>query len=212
LGPNGFDGVANKKFVELVIQYFVNNKLTTSEFDTELRKMLFFNPSQTNLINLLDLSDFDTRIAGITDVKNLQLIYAFIFTVCGSPVITYGDEIGMTEGKLFNMGSFPWEIEKQNRNLLEEIEKLIHIRKTNPIINNKYFYTLYVNDINRVYAYDRGGLITIINSGDNPTFTVLSVWNGTYTDLTTGEKIIITTQQLRLSIPARSFRIIRREI
>ncbi|MEO0205766.1 MAG: alpha-amylase family glycosyl hydrolase, partial [candidate division WOR-3 bacterium] len=171
-GLNGFDGTVNKKISELVINYFVNNTIATSEFDSELRKILFYTPSQVSLTNLIDLSDFKKRIASLTDPDNLLLIYAFVFTFCGSPLITYGDEIGMTEGKIFNMGSFPWEIHSQNRNLLEEIKRLIKIRKTNPGLNNKYFYTLYVNDINRVYAYDRGGIITIINSGAIQTYTV----------------------------------------
>jgi len=212
LGIQGFDGTVNKKVVDLIINYFVKNTISTSTFDNELRKLLFFNPSQVNLTNLIDLSDFNLRISSIANFDDLILLYAFLFTFSGSPVLTYGDEVGMKEGKMFNMGSFPWESEKQNRALLEEIKKFINIHKNNPILSNKYFFTLYVNDINRVYAYDRGGIITIINSGNNQSYTVLPVWNGTYTDLTTGEKIIITTQQLRLSLPARSFKIIRREI
>lgn len=210
-GINGFDGTANKKIADLIINYFIHNRISTSEFDSELKKILFFTPSQVNLASLIDLSDFNIRLPGITSMDNLLLVYAFVFTFCGSPVLTYGDEVGMKDGTFLNMGSFPWEYVKQNRSLLEEIKKLINIHKDNPILSSKYYYTLYVNDINRVYAYDRGGIITIINSGDNQSYTVLPVWNGTYRDLTTGEKMIITTQQLRLSLPAKSFRIVKRE-
>ncbi|MGQ9816353.1 MAG: alpha-amylase family glycosyl hydrolase [bacterium] len=210
-GMNGFDGTTNRKLTDLIINFFARRTLATSDFDNELHKLLFFNPSQVNLTNLIDLSDFDERIASIIDADNLNLIYAFIFTFCGSPVITFGDEVGKAEGKRFNMGSFPWAIEKQNRTLFEEIKRLIDIRKSNPILSNKYFFTLYVNDINRVYAYDRGGIIVVINSADTPCFVSLSVWNGTYTDLITEGKHIIANQQLKLSIPARSYKILRRE-
>ncbi len=210
-GINGFDGTANKKIADLIINYFIHNRISTSEFDSELKKILFFTPSQVNLASLIDLSDFNIRLPGIASMDNLFGVYAFVFTFCGSPVLTYGDEVGMKDGKFLNMGSFPWEYEKQNRSLLEEIKKLINIHRNNPILSSKYYYTLYVNDINRVYAFDRGGIITIINSGDNQSYTVLPVWNGTYQDLTTGEKMIITTQQLRLSLPAKSFRIVKRE-
>ncbi len=212
LGINGFDGTVNKKIGELIINYFVNNTISTSEFDSELRKNIFFTPSQIHLTNLIDLSDFNIRISNIAETGTLSLIYAFLFTFCGSPVLTYGDEVGMKDGKFLNMGSFPWEYEKQNRLILEEIKKLINIRKSNPIISSKYFFPLYVNDINRVYAYDRSGIIVIINSGDSQSYTVLPVWNGTYTNLITGEKIIVTTQQLRISLPAMSFKILKREI
>lgn len=212
LGIKGFDGTTNKKIGELMINYFVLNKITTSEFDIELRKNLFFTSSQVYLTNLIDLNSFSNRISNITNADDLRLLYVFLFTFCGAPVLTYGDEVGMREGSFFNMGSFPWKVDKQNRDLLEEIKKIINIRKTNPILRSKYFFTLYANDINRVYAYDRGGIITIINSGISQSYTVLPVWNGTYTDLMTGEKIIVTTQQLRLSLPAKSFKIIKREI
>lgn len=210
-GINGFDGTTNKKMADLIINYFVHKTIATSDFDNELRKLLFFNPAQVNLTNLIDLSDFNQRIAGITDINSLILIYAFLFTSCGSPVITFGDELGKVEGIKFNMGSFPWTFEKQNRVLFEEIKKLLNIRKSNPILSNKYFFTLYVNDINRVYAFDRGGIIVVINSDNTPSFVVLSAWNGTYTDLITGDKHIVANQQLRLSIPARSYKIFRRE-
>ncbi len=160
---------------------------------------------------MIDLTDLDRRIAGITELDNLKLIYAFILTFPGSPVITYGDEIGLTEGKLLNMGSFNWNSEKQNRILFNQITTLLSIRKKNPGLKGKNFFTLYVNDINHVYAYDRGGIIVIINSGEAQSFVTLGAWNGTYTDQITGEKYSVANQQLRLSIPAKSYRIIRRE-
>ncbi|MEO0136434.1 MAG: alpha-amylase family glycosyl hydrolase [candidate division WOR-3 bacterium] len=211
-GINGFDGTTNKKIAELIINYFALKKINTSEFDQELRRTLFFNLSQVNLTSLIDLSTFNKRIASLVDNADLLLIYAFIFTIVGSPILTYGDEVGMKEGRFLNMGSFPWSIDKQNRALLEEIKKLIKIRQENPFLTGKFFYPLYVNDINRVYAYDRGGTIVAFNCGENPSYTTLPVWNGTYTNLMTGERFIITTQQLRLSLPAKSFKILKREI
>jgi glycosidase len=124
-------------------------------------------------------------------VKNL---FAFIFTFCGSPVIVYGDEVGMSESERLNLGSFTWDTEAQNRELLNEIKELIKIRKTNPQIAQKNFFTLYVNDINKVYAYDRGGLIVVLNSGDVQSFVRVPAWNGAYIDLLSGEKLIADSQ------------------
>jgi hypothetical protein len=127
-------------------------------------------------------------------------------------MLTYGDEIGIAVGHPLNMGSFPWNFSNQERTLFEEIKRLINIRKTNPIFSTKYFFPLYVNDINRIYAYDRGGIIVILNGGVTPNFVTLPVWNGTYTNLITGEKNIVANQQLKVSVPAKSFKIIKREI
>jgi glycosidase len=212
LGANGFDGTMNKKITDLIINYFVKNAISTSEFDYELRKALFFYPSQANLVNTIGLSELGKRIAAMTDISNLLLIYAFLFTFCGSPMLTYGDEIGIAVGHPLNMGSFPWNFSNQERTLFEEIKRLINIRKTNPIFSTKYFFPLYVNDINRVYAYDRGGIIVILNGGVTPNFVTLPVWNGKYTNLITGEKNIVANQQLKVSVPAKSFKIIKHEI
>jgi cyclomaltodextrinase len=207
----GFDGCVNWALMDLLIKYFIQNTLTTSEFDSSLQHLLFFNPPQSNAINQLILSTNDRRIQHIikgTIVKNL---FAFIFTFCGSPVIVYGDEVGMSESAYLNLGSFTWNTEAQNRELLNEIKKLIMIRKTNPQIAQKHFFTLYVNDINKVYAYDRGGLIVVLNSGDAQSFVRIPAWDGVYIDLMSGEKLVADSQVLRFSIDPKSYRILKRE-
>lgn len=208
----GLDGFVNLSFRELIINYFIKNTITTSDFDREIRKLLFFNPAQVNCLNLLGLTNYDVRIGALAQQDIIKNLYAFIFTFCGSPAILYGDEIGMTDSSPLNMGSFNWNSEKQNRALLQEIKKFINIRKTNSQISSKYFFSLYVNDITKVYAYDRGGLITILNSGESQSYVVLPAWDGSYLDLISGEKFIAFSQTLKLSINPKSYRILKREI
>lgn len=207
----GFDGCPNWALTDLIIKYFIKNTITTSEFDSSLRNLLFFNPPQSNCINQLTLSTNDKRIHHIAKGAIVKNLFAFIFTFCGSPVIVYGDEIGMSESTHLNLGSFTWDTEAQNRELLNEIKELIKIRKTNPQIAQKYFFTLYVNDINKVYAYDRGGLIVVLNSGDVQSFVRIPAWDGVYIDLLSGEKLLADSQVLRLSIDSKSYRILKRE-
>ncbi|MBA7483076.1 Neopullulanase 2 [subsurface metagenome] len=210
LDGNGFDGSTNRNFLDILMKYFVKNTLTTSDFDNLLQKMFFFNAPQVNCMNLISLSDYDKRILGEADIiKNL---YAFIFTCVGSPTILYGDEIGLSDYASLNQGSFIWNIDNQNRDLLKEIKQLIEIRNTNPQILSNVFFSLYANDITKVYAYDRGGLIVVLNSGDKQSFVELPAWDGLYLDLITGEKLTAYTQKLRLSISPKSYRILRREI
>jgi glycosidase len=209
---SGFDGIGNSVLNQLMIDYFVTGRITTSEFDQRVSQLFFFSPSQCNSINLLSPTGVNARISGIASPEIVRNIYAFIFTFCGSPVITYGDEVGAADYAQLNLGSFPWEAGKQNRRLLDDIKKLLEIRRTIPAITGKYFYTLYANDITRVYAYDRGGLIAILNSGEAPCYMALPAWNGSYIDLVSGEKYIVAVQQLRLSINAKSYRILKREL
>ncbi len=212
LSGNGFDGVLNKDLTDIVMDYFVENMITTSDFDREIRRILFFNPPQVNSINLVNLSNHSTRINNEAQADIIKNLYAFIFTCVGSPVILYGDEIGMSDCAPCNPGSFTWNSEEQNRDLFELVKKLTAIRKRNPQVSSNNFFTLYVNDITKVYAYDRGGLIVVLNSGDKQSFVELPAWDGIYRDLITDETLTAYSQKLKFSINPKHFRILKREI
>lgn len=210
LTGDAFDGCSNKGLTDLIVNYFIKQNMATSEFDRKIKQMLFFSPAQTNSVNLINLSTCDKRNVPKDDImKNL---YAFIFTCAGSPVIMYGEEIAYPYSTPLNLGSFPWDIAQQNRAFLNEIKKLNEIRKNNDEIAGSKFFTLYVNDITKIYAYDRGGLIVVLNSGDKQSFVSLPAWDGTYTDLISGEKLTAFSQSLKLSITPKSYRILKREI
>jgi len=209
---DGLDGSANAAFNKLLVDYFVRDTITLAEFDQGYHRLLFFNPGQANILSLLEATTAFNRIAALAKDDVLRMIYAFIFTACGSPVLMYGDEVGLADGAALNPGSFVWNTENQNRDLLLDIKKLIYIRKTNSQIASKYFYTLYTNDLNGVYAYDRGGIITVLNLGEALSYLELPAWDGSYLDLFSGERFFATGQKLRLSINPKAFRILRRGV
>lgn len=209
---DGLDGGAHAYLNRLLGDYFVRDSISLNEFDQRYRRFLFLNPSQSNVLALMNTSSYFSRLAGAVPEDAIRLFYAFIFTACGAPNILYGDEIGLTDGAPLNPGCFNWVTDRQNRELLLELKKLIYIRQTNPQIATKYFYTLYVNDLNRVYAYDRGGIITVLNFNTTATYLELPAWDGTYLDLVSGERFTAVGQKLRLSIGSRSYRILRRGV
>ncbi|MBN2621198.1 alpha amylase C-terminal domain-containing protein [candidate division WOR-3 bacterium] len=207
---SGFDGCSNRKVTEVLTSYFIDRTMTTSEFDRAIRKLLFFNPGQVNSVNLLRLSDHNGRRFSPNPALQRNL-YAFMMTWVGSPVIMFGDEVGMTSSAPLNCGCFPWDGAQQNRSLLEEIKKLVQIRKANPALASTTFYSLYANDINQIYAYDRGGIIVIINNSDKESFVELPSWSGVYADVITGEKKTAYDQRLRLTIGPQTYQILKRE-
>lgn len=209
---DGLDGGAHAYLNRLLSDLFVRDSITLTEFDQRYRRFLFLNPAQSNVITLLNTSSYLYRLAAVMPEDGIRLFYAFIFTACGAPNILYGDEIGLADGAPLNPGSYNWASDRQNRELLLDLKKLIYIRQTNPQIATKYFYTLYVNDLNRVYAYDRGGIITILNLGAAATYLELPAWDGTYLDLVSGERFTAAGQKLRLSIGSRAYRILRRGV
>jgi glycosidase len=118
----------------------------------------------------------------------------------------------MTECAPLCWGSFDWSGEQQNAELTETIRRLMKIRKENPEISSRYLFTLYIDDVKKVYAYDRGGLIVVLNSGSGTSFVELPAWDGTYVDLIDGTKYPAFSQKLKLSVDPISFRILKREL
>jgi cyclomaltodextrinase len=210
LTGEALDGSSNKVLNDLMIDYFIKQNIATSDFNRRLQQSIFFTPSQSNSINFITLSTYEKR--NVPDPDMMKNLFAFMFTAIGSPVILYGEEIAYSLYAPLNLGSFPWRIGKQNRAFLKEIKKLVEIRKNNPEIAGSKFFTLYVNDITKIYAYDRGGLIVVLNSGDKQSFISLPAWDGVYKDLISGEKLTAFSQNLRLSITPKSYRILKREI
>jgi len=207
---SGFDGCSNKKLPELLTAYFIDQTMTSSEFDRAVRRLLFFNPPQVNNVNLIPLSDYNKRRYTINPALQRNL-FAFMLTWVGSPVILFGDEIGMTASSPLNCGSFPWDASQQDRSMLEEIKKLIKIRKDHPTFSSTTYYSLYANDMNKIYAYDRGGIIVILNNSDKESYIELPAWSGVYNDVITGEKMTAYNQVLRLTIGPQTYQILRRE-
>lgn len=208
----GADAGHDREFTRHLTAYFVDNTLTTAAFDSIINRMLFFNPAQVNRVNLIGLYDHDRRIGSGVDDRVLELMHAFVFTFCGSPMLLCGDEVGMETSAPLNWGSFPWNAREQNRRLLHRIRELIRLRRENRQLAGRHFFTLYTDDIKKVYAYDRGGLITVLNCNPAQVFVELPAWDGTYLDLTSGEKYIAYAQTLKLSVDALSYRILKREI
>jgi cyclomaltodextrinase len=206
------DGHCSRGFSQVLVDYFVNDTITTAEFDSIIHQMLFFNPTQINLNNLIGLVSYTKRIREFADKELLELMYAFVFTFCGSPTLLYGDEFGMTECAPLNWGSFPWSADRQDRDLFGRIQRLIRMRKENPELGSRNFFTLYIDDVNKVYAYDRGGLIVVLNCSPAQSFVELPAWDGTYVELPSGARLTAYSRTLKLSVDPMSYRILKREI
>ncbi|HEC78806.1 MAG TPA: hypothetical protein ENI34_06650 [candidate division WOR-3 bacterium] len=211
IGGNGFDGCYNSSITKLLRDYFINNTITTSDFNDRLQKWFFFSLPQVKGINLIKVSTYDQRIYK-ENFNKIKLLYVFLLTAIGSPVIMYGDEIGASGCEPLNPGSFNWNKNEQNTLLFEEVKRLIKIRKSTPQLQGDKFFTLYINDITKVYAYDRGGVIIVLNCGGRESFVELPAWDGVYLDLMSGEKVTAYSQRLRLSVDSGAYRILKREI
>ncbi len=169
-------------------------KITASEFDKEIHNLLNSYPLQATMVmqNLLDSHDTDRIASGIKnpnryfDAKNriqdkdgkgydmsppgqkewkiLKLIQIFQFTYIGSPMIYYGDEVGMWGADDPNNRMPMWWKElmpydnseyKINYDILNHVKKLAKIRNNSEALKTGLYDTLYVNDTKEIYAFAR---------------------------------------------------------
>ena len=86
--------------------------------------------------------------------KKLELYLTYLNSIPGIPIIDYGDEIGMTGAgdpdnrRMMRFGSdlTPWE-----KNTLDEVRKIVNLRKNHSALRYGDFLTLKADDKNYIY-------------------------------------------------------------
>jgi glycosidase len=150
--------------------------------------------------------------------EKLKLHIAYILTIPGIPIIYYGDEFGMTGAadpdnrRMMRFNDKLNEIEKKT---MEEISKLIHIRKDHTSLRYGDFLTLQADE--NIYAYLRSDMneriLTIINKNPNKkTFKLAlpEVYKLVEADnLLTGDTIEIMNNQIGLSVRGINYLILK---
>ncbi len=87
-----------------------------------------------SMFNMLDCHDTE-RMLSLSNhqIPLFKLAFAFLFSIVGSPVIYYGDEIGIPgDGLRGNREPMIWNPKDQNHELLKFFKRLISLRKTIP--------------------------------------------------------------------------------
>lgn len=204
-----FDAVMNYPFREQVFNFLVEEKGNVDQFDFGLQGLRSQHPDSVNYTMFNVLGSHDTaRVMSMAknDVNKVKLSALFQMTYVGTPVIYYGDEIGM-KGEMDPdcRAAFPWDPSQWNQDLRTYYQRLIAIRKQYPALRRGDFRSLMRHNDNKTFAYlredSRSKLMVVINNGtrvqDVPLNTAqVNVPDGNLKDLLSGKTFAIRNGQV----------------
>ncbi|SEN06222.1 alpha-glycosidase [Lihuaxuella thermophila] len=154
-----FDSVMNYLFRESVLRFFATGEIDASRFDAELTRarMIYKEQAVQVMWNLLDSHDTERFLTSCDEsLEKFRLAVLFQLTYVGTPLIYYGDEVGMT-GKTDPDCRRPmiWDEKLQNKQLLAYYRRLISIRRNSKALSRGSYRTWHLDPNTGVYAYVR---------------------------------------------------------
>jgi len=204
------DGVMHYKLWEGLTWFLAEERWDAPSFAHSLQAHWHSYPEDGNFGSYTLISSHDqqrllTACGG--DIARLRLALAFHLTFPGAPAIYYGDEIGMEGGEdPDNRRCFPWDERHWNRNLLDEVQGLIGLRKREAALRTGKIRVLDASG--RFLSYERtlgsDRFVVGINA-ERGEEAPLRPTEGAWEDTATGEQA-----RGDRSVPALSYRILKR--
>jgi glycosidase len=131
-----------------------------------------------NLIDSHDCPRFITCAGG--DVRKLKLAALLQFTFTGTPLIYYGDEVGMSGGADPDCRQgMIWDSDKINTDVLNYYRRIIKLRNNHPSLKNGEFVVVYKDDDKHILVYkkvykDETLFVALNNSDEEVTISNLT--------------------------------------
>lgn len=213
-----FDATMNYRFRNACLEFFTKDAIDAAAFDTHLAgtRALYSEEHNFAMQNLLGSHDTE-RFLTLCNSEEWRLRLAAVvqMTYVGAPMVYYGDEIGMEGGKDPDCRRcMPWEEKSWNKGLLGHYTKLIALRNELPALRRGSYTTLLADGTKDIIAFERrwgtDTVIVAVNKKNTRASVVLPVRGGTgkAEDRLSGERFTVSKEQLRITMPARSARII----
>lgn len=176
------DGALDFLLMQALRSTFAFRHNGVAAFDAFLTAHEAFFPahfSRPSFLGNHDLNRFLWLVNG--DRRKLQLAALCQFTLSGSPIVYYGDEVGLSQERDVIQGDrhilqearppMLWG-DDQDADLRRFYRDLIHFRREHPALWRSARRTLLADDESGVYAYERDDgqetVIVALNAGDHP--------------------------------------------
>ena len=177
-----FDAVMNYPFTRAVLDWLGKGVIDATGFDCRIEQIRAQYPENVlpYLWSLLDSHDTPRLLDECRFNRRQADLAMFVqFTAVGSPVIYYGDEVGMTGGKdPLCRGGMLWEKEDQDRTVFEHYKRLVNLRRTHASLRQGAYRPLFRGISRQLYGYlrqatdpDKGVEETtfcVLNNADGP--------------------------------------------
>lgn len=169
-----WDSVMNYQFRSAVLDWAKGGSVST--FARRLASIEYRYPAEAlyTCFNLLGSHDTERVLTLLGENKTkMKLAVIFQMTYPGTPVIYYGDEVGMTGGRDPDCRrTYPWPDlgGTPDMDMFNHYKKLIAIRKSYPVLSVGSLETRLVDNIKRIYVlgrrYNYSAAVLIYNNGD----------------------------------------------
>jgi glycosidase len=235
----------NFNLYDVAIPTFLNKDASFAQLDKEIKKGLEIFGYNSLMGNIMDSQDKDRFMAyadgdlAINDGNSIEigwnnspkvdnkssydkerLYLSYLLSIPGIPTIYYGDEIGMTgaaDPDNRRMMRFGNQLSDDERENLENVRKLIKLRRTNPALCYGDYFTLQADK--NILAYIRSDMnervMVVINKNTEKEEVNLDlpVYYGVtkLVDLLSGENIDVINNKPIISVKGVGYRFIKLE-
>ena len=230
----------NFNLYDIALPTFLDRKISFKALDAEMKKSFLVYGENNVMGNIMDSHDKNRfmafadgdlelsqwsateegwnnppKVDNPANYEKAKLYYAYMNTIPGLPVIYYGSEFGMTgasDPDNRRMMRFGNDLSKDERKMLEDVRKIITVRKVHPALRYGDFLTLEADE--NIFAYIRSDMneriLVVLNKNENEQKVELRLPDfykiNSVSDLVGEEKLKVNNGKLEITVKGVGFR------
>ncbi len=230
----------NFNLYDIALPTFLDKKISFKALDAEIKKSFLVYGENNLMGNIMDSHDKNRfmafadgdlelsqwsateegwnnppKVDNPANYEKAKLYYAYMNTIPGLPVIYYGSEFGMTgasDPDNRRMMRFGNDLRKDERQMLEDVRKIINVRKVHPALRYGDFLTLEADE--NIFAYIRSDMneriLVVLNKNENEQKVELQLPDfykiNSVSDAVSGKKIKVNEGKLEITVKGVGFR------